>query len=92
MIKSFKHKGLKKFFEQGKTQGIRHDHANRLRIRLTVLNSANTIEDIDQPGFNLHPLSGDLANHWSISINGNWRLFFIFEDGDVYVLDYDDYH
>lgn len=92
MIKSIKHKGLKKFFNSGSTQGIKADHANRLKIRLAVLDRAITLDDIAVMNWNLHSLSGDKEGQYAISVNGNWRLFFKFEDGHIYLLDYDDYH
>jgi proteic killer suppression protein len=55
-------------------------------------NTANTIDDVDIPGYRLHPLKADKKNRWSITVNANWRLTFLFEDGHVYILDYEDYH
>jgi proteic killer suppression protein len=92
MIKSFKHKGLKLFFETGKTKGIQPAHAKKLRLRLAVLDEAQKIEEIDTPGFKLHTLKGDREEIWSISVNGNWRITFKFKDGDVYIVNYEDYH
>ncbi|MCL2831343.1 MAG: type II toxin-antitoxin system RelE/ParE family toxin [Betaproteobacteria bacterium] len=92
MIKSFQHKGLRKFFEAGATSGIQAAHAKRLRMQLTALDTAQTIEDMDIPGFQLHPLKGQMHGRWAVSINANWRLSFEFEDGNAYILDYEDYH
>jgi proteic killer suppression protein len=92
MIKSFRHKGLRKFFESGSISGIQADHAKRLRMQLAALDTAQTVEDMDIPGFRLHPLKGKLRGRWSITVNGNWRLTFEFQDGNAYVLDYEDYH
>ncbi|NYZ69778.1 type II toxin-antitoxin system RelE/ParE family toxin [Endozoicomonas sp. SM1973] len=92
MIKSFKHKGLKKFFTTGSKAGIQATHASRLEVRLQALHTAMTIDDMDMPGWGLHPLKGDRQDIWSISVNGNWRLTFQFENGNVYILDYEDYH
>ena len=92
MIVSFKHKGLKLFFHKGDVSKIQPKHEKRLRLLLGILNAAQDIKDVDFPGSKLHPLKGNLENHWSISVNGNWRLTFKFENGDVYVLDYVDYH
>jgi proteic killer suppression protein len=92
MIKSFKHKGLKLFFETGNAKGIQPAHAKKLRLRLAVLNEAQSVEEIDTPGFKLHPLKGDRGNIWSITVSGNWRVTFTFEDGDVYIVNYEDYH
>jgi len=91
VIKSFRHKGLRKYFESGSKAGIQPDQANRLRIQLAALNTATTIDDIDIPGFRLHALPG--AEHrWSIWVNGNWRVTFEFRDGHAFILDYEDYH
>ncbi len=92
MIKSIRHKGLKRFYETGKTSGIQASHARRLRLQLAALDSARAIEDMDIPGFRLHPLKGDLKGRCSIFVNGNWRLTFEFAQGDAYLLDYEDYH
>lgn len=92
MIKSFRHKGLRQFFETGSAAGIQASHARRLRLQLSALDTAHVIEDLDIPGFRLHPLKGAPKNRWSISVNGNWRLTFEFKDGDAYVLDDEDYH
>ena len=92
MIQSFRHKGVRKLFETGSTAGVQASHAKRLRLQLTALDTAQAIEDMDVPGFALHPLKGALRGRWSISVNGNWRLTFEFKDGNAYVLDYEDYH
>jgi len=82
MIKTFKHKGLKKFFEQGSTSGINPEHESRLKRMLAYLDRAKYVEDI----------KGDKKDLWSVTVNGNWRLTFKFEKGDAYILDYQDYH
>lgn len=92
MIKSFKHKGLKKFFTDGNTAGIQADHATKISDRLAFLNAATVIEDINKPGYRLHRLKGDLKEFWAIDVSGNWRIVFKFEDGDAYVVNYEDYH
>jgi proteic killer suppression protein len=92
MIQSFRHKGLRRFFESGSVAGIQPQHAKRLRMQLAALDSAQVIEDMEIPGFRLHPLKGADRGRWSIWINGNWRLTFEFRDGQAYVLDYEDYH
>ena len=86
MIKSFKHKGLKLFFQSGKASGIQAKHAKKLRMQLAALDTAHMIEDVDIPGFALHPLKGDRAGIWSISVSGNWRVTFEFRDGNAYIL------
>lgn len=92
MIMSFRHKGLRKLFETGDASGIMAAHKTKLRMQLIALDTAMTIDDMNIPGFKLHPLKGEMHNRWSISVNGNWRLTFEFKDGNVYVLDYEDYH
>ena len=92
MIKSFHHKGLRTLFETGSTAGVNPAHAKRLRMQFAALDTAHTIDDMDIPGFRLHPLKGDKAGRWSIAVSGNWRMTFEFHDGDAHVLDYEDYH
>jgi proteic killer suppression protein len=93
MIKHFRHKGMQRFFETGSTAGIQAKHSNKLRIQLTALDSAKRPEDMNAPGWRLHPLKGaDLGGHWSIWINGNYRLTFAFEGEDAILVDYQDYH
>ena len=92
MIRSFLHKGLEAFFLSGSKAGIRPDHAKRLQLQLTALDAATRPQDMAVPSWKLHPLKGDLQGHWAITVNGNWRITFEFQDGNAYVLDYEDYH
>ena len=92
MITSFRHKGLRKYFESGSLAGIQPAHANRLKMQLAALDTAQTIEDMNIPGYRLHPLKGSERGRWSIWVNGNWRVTFEFENGNAFVLDYEDYH
>ena len=92
MIKSIKHKGLNEFYSKGKTKGIQAHHASKLRILLTALNAAKEVKDLRVPAWNLHSLKGDLKGHWALTVNGNWRLTFLIEKEDVYLVDYQDYH
>ena len=92
MIKSFKHKGLQAYFETGSKKGIQAKHANKLRMQLAALDTAQSIEDMDIPGYRLHPLKGKRKNIWSITVKGNWRITFEFEHGDAYIVNYEDYH
>jgi proteic killer suppression protein len=92
MIKSFRHKGLRRFYEAGSSAGIQAAHKKRLRIQLAALDTAETIEDMDIPGFKLHPLKGKRKGLWSISVGGNWRITFEFKDGNAYIVNYEDYH
>lgn len=92
VIQSFRHKGLKIFFESGISKGIQPHHAKRLRMLLAALDTAQSIEDTNVPGFRLHRLKGQKSNLWSIWVNANWRLTFEFQDGQARVLNYEDYH
>ncbi|CAI0709645.1 type II toxin-antitoxin system RelE/ParE family toxin [Serratia proteamaculans] len=92
MIKSFRHKGLKKFFETGSTVGIDTKQAKKISLRLSVLDLAKEINDVDLPGFFLHSLTGDRSGLWSITVTGNWRITFELIEGDVYIVNYEDYH
>jgi proteic killer suppression protein len=92
VIKSYRHKGLQRFAETGLKAGIRPDHAARLRKLLTALDAASIPNDMDAPGNNLHPLHGGLEDHWSAWVSGNWRVTFAFDQLDVILVDYLDYH
>ena len=92
MIKSFKHKGLEKFYLTGSTKGIQVDHAQRLRLILNRLNLITEISDLDIPSLRLHKLKGNMQNLWSVTVRANWRITFEFEDENVYIVDYQDYH
>ena len=92
MIKSFEHKGLEAFFRTGSKAGIQPHHSNRLRLQLAMLDKARETKDMNAPGWRLHGLSGDLAGVHSVTVNGNWRMTFRFEDGDAVLVDYQDYH
>jgi len=92
VIKSFRHKGLKKLYETGSQSGVQTNHVNRLRMQLVALDTAQMIDDMDVPGFKLHALKGKLKGRWSIWVNGNWRITFEFRDGNAFILDYEDYH
>ncbi|GAA0774450.1 hypothetical protein GCM10009108_05990 [Castellaniella ginsengisoli] len=67
-------------------------HGKRLRLQLAALDTAVVLSDLDIPGFGLHPLKGLMKGRWAMSVNGNWRITFEFRDGNVHVLDYEDYH
>lgn len=92
MILSFKHKGLEKFYKTGNKSGIKASHASKLKRILARLDSAKTANDMNVPGWNLHPLVGNLRDHWSVQVNGNWRVTFILEQGHAEIVDYQDYH
>lgn len=92
MIKSFKHKGLQKYFESGSIAGIQAAHQQKIRMRLVALDTAISIDDINLPGFRLHQLKGDKQGLWAIDVSKNWRITFKFIEGDVYIVNYEDYH
>lgn len=92
MIASFLHKGLKLLFEKDDASKLSAEHANRLRLILSALDAADTIEDMDQPAFRLHPLKGDLKGYWAVTVRANWRVVFLFADGKASNVDLTDYH
>ncbi len=94
MIKSFKHKGLKLFFETGNTKGIQAIHSEKLNLILTALNKARRSENLNIPAFRLHKLKGNMSNLYAITVQANWRVTFEFDEAtqDVYIVDYQDYH
>lgn len=92
MIKGWKHKGLKKFYETGSKAGIQPKHSEILRMLLFQLATAIKPEDMNTPGNSFHPLEGKLTGYYSVKVNGNWRIVFQFEGIDVILVDYIDYH
>lgn len=92
MIKSFRHKGLEAFYKTGSLAGIQPKHAARLRGQLTALSVANEPADLKRPGWRLHGLVGDRSGYWSLTVQANWRVVFRFDDTDVELVDYLDYH
>lgn len=92
MIVSFRHKGLEGLYNKGSKKGVQAAHVNKLLRILTVLDVAQTPDDLAIPSFRAHPLKADLAGHWSIWVNGNWRVTFRFVETDVELVDYQDDH
>lgn len=92
VIRSFRHKGIEAFFLSGTLRGIQAGHADRLRRQLFLLNNAANALDMNVAGWRLHQLKGSLRGHWSVCVSGNWRLTFMFVDGDAILVDYQDYH
>ena len=92
VIKTFRHKGLEKFFHTGSKAGIQPTYAPRLRLQLARLDAASEPEDMNLPGWKFHALKGDLAGHFAVTVNKNWRLTFTFEGEDAVLVDYQDYH
>ena len=92
MIRSFHHRGLRRLYERGDPSRVGADQLDRITLALADLDVASKPSELDLPGYRLHPLRGDRKGSWSISISGNWRITFRFEDGDVYDVDLVDYH
>ena len=92
MIRSFKHKGLARFFHTGSKSGIQAQHAERLELVLGRLSAATTQKDMGLPGLGLHPLKGNRKGAWAVKVSGNWRVTFLFVEKDADDVDYEDYH
>ena len=92
MIVGFRHKGLRLLYESGSTRGVNAAHAPKLRSILAALDVAATPDELALPSYRLHRLKGGLKGHWSIWVNGNWRVTFRFVGADVELVDYQDYH
>jgi proteic killer suppression protein len=92
VILGFRHKGLKRFYEEGDCRGLRPDMTRRLGSILTLLEVAKTPGDLASTGFRLHPLKGELTGCWSLTVNANWRVVFRFRSVHVDDVDLVDYH
>ena len=92
MIRSFRHRGLKELYEQGRSAGVAQQHVRKLLRILTALDRSSGPEGMDIPGFRLHPLRGRLQEHHAVSVSANWRVTFRFEAGHAVNVDYLDYH
>lgn len=92
MIASFRYKGLEGFFRTGSLAGIQAVHAKRLRQQLSALSVAHGPEDLGNPGWRLHKLTGDRAEFYAMTVQANWRVIFRFDGTDVELVDYLDYH
>lgn len=92
MLKTFKHKGIENFFLCGSKKGIIPEHAGKLARILDRLDASIKPEDMNLPGYKLHPLIGKDTGRWSVWVNGNWRITFEFVDQDVILVNYEDYH
>ena len=91
MIQTFKNKALERLLKEGSAKGIPKELEKRVRVRLEVIDSSLTIDDIRIPSYDLHALKGDRKGTWSIKVSGNWRITFNFKDGNAYDLDLEDY-
>ena len=92
MIRSFRHKGLKRLYEQDDARGVAAEHVIKLRNILARLDAAGSGEDMNLPGFNLHPLKGQLRGFMAVTVRANWRVIFRFVEGHAFDVDYLDYH
>lgn len=92
MIGSFKHKGLRQLFDSDNPRGVNPEHTRKIKQILAVMHAAEKIADLDLATFRLHPLKGDLAGFWSITVRANWRIIFKFESGHAFDVDLIDYH
>lgn len=92
MIRRIRHRGLRRLYDEDDRRGINAKHVERIRRILAYLDRATEPRDLDLPGWRLHPLRGDLAGFWSVTVTANWRIVFRLEDGDVTDVDYVDYH
>ena len=92
MIKSVRHKGLKRYYEKGDAKGLPTNMLARLRLILADLEAAEKPRDLKLPGYRLHRPKGDLKDFWAIDVTSNWRVVFRLEAGDVYDVDLTDYH
>ena len=92
MIQKFKHKGLRQLFEFSNSAGVNTQHVTRLRGILALLDTAETVDDMDLPGLNLHELKGGRKGTWSVKVSGNWRVTFKIQSGDIFEVNYEDYH
>jgi len=92
VIRTIRHRGLKRLYEHGDASKVRSDQVRRISDVLAHLDRAEYPSDLDLPGYRLHPLKGGLKGMWSVTISGNWRIVFRFEDGDAFDVDLVDYH
>jgi toxin HigB-1 len=92
VIRSIRHKGLRRLHEDDDRRGVISEHAEKLRDILARLDAASSAADMDLPGFRLHPLKGELKGFWAVTVRANWRVIFRFADGEALDVDYVDYH
>ena len=92
MIQNFRHKGLERLYESGVSSGVDPQHTDRIRKIFALFETAETLEDMDLPGLGLHPLKGNRKGTWAVKVSGNWRITFKIQNGDVFDLNYEDYH
>lgn len=92
MIKSFKHRGLKRLYESGDRSGVRGDQVETVERILMLLDAASTPQALDLPRYRLHSLKGEMKGFWAVTVRANWRIVFRFEGGDATDVQLIDYH
>ena len=92
MVRSIRHRGLRRLYEDNDPRGVTAEHTEKLRDILARLDAARVVTDMDLPGFRLHPLRGNLRGYWAVTVRANWRVIFRFADGEASDVDYIDYH
>ncbi len=92
MIKSWKHKGIRDFYDSGKKSGICSEHAERIKLILQVLDAAENPKNLNLPGFRFHELKGKMKGFYAVTVRANWRIVFSFSGKDAFLVDYIDYH
>ena len=92
MIRNIRHKGLAALYHHDQTRGVQQAHVKRLRQILLLLDTATVLDDMNAPGLRLHALKGDLQGCYAVTVSGNWRVIFRFENGEALDVDYLDYH
>jgi len=92
VIRSIRHKGLKRLYEEDDHRGVMPEHVVKLRDILARLDAARAVSDMDLPGFRLHPLKGQLKGLWAVTVRANWRVVFRFEEANAFDIDLTDYH
>lgn len=92
MIESFRHKGLKQFFADDNSRKLPPASVERIRVILSFLQAAATVEEMNRPSFRLHPLKGKLRGYWAVTVSANWRIIFQFANGKASDIDLVDYH
>jgi proteic killer suppression protein len=92
MIEGFRHKGLRRLYEDEYPRSLPPDMLDRIQVVLAALDAAKVIEELQRPSFRLHPLKGSLKGFWAVTVRANWRIIFRFENGRVFDVDFVDYH
>ena len=92
VVRSIRHKGLKRLYQEDDPRGVMREHAEKLRDILVRMDATRSIVDMDVPGFRIHPLKGEYKGCWAVTVRANWRVIFRFSGPNVEDVDYVDYH